>query len=139
MIEHVADVERARGVEGEAVRLIELRFLRRSAIAGEAKLARARDGADDTGLRIHTAREMIQTFDEEKISVFVPRHFIRFVQRRIRRRSAVTAETALPVPGVSGSLSIRRDAADALIVHVANVERAIRPARNGEGIVQLRC
>src|SRR5204862_8208570 len=48
VVAHVTDIERAVGAAGEAVGVVELRFRRGSAVAGEALLARAGNGRDTT-------------------------------------------------------------------------------------------
>ena len=81
---------------------------------------------------------MISHFNKEHVPRFVEPDFIRFVQFRLQSRSTIAGVAALSRSRRSGDCSVPGDPPDAVILHVTNVERAIRAAGNAIGIVQLR-
>lgn len=137
MVHDVANVKIARRIEGQAVRLIELRLCRWSAIATEALFARARDGGDDPRLRIHAAHSVVRQFDDEQITRLIPGQLIRHIQRSFVRRTAIAFAATHAIACIGFDLAIRSDSPDAGIVHVADVEKAIRPTRYAKDVVEF--
>src|SRR5205807_5649205 len=72
------------------------------------------------------------------ISGLVEPDLIRLVQFRLQRRAAITRVTALPRPRDRRDIPVAGNFPDSMVLHVADVKRAVRAARDAVGLVQLR-
>src|SRR5690606_32999309 len=79
VVADVADVEVALWTELDAVRLLELRLRRRTAVAAVARLARARDGGEEAGLHLDLAHGVVDHVDDVEIARGVEADFVRLV------------------------------------------------------------
>ena len=138
MVADVANVEIARGIKLDAVRLLELRGVRGSAVAGIAGLSRAREGGDDAGLRVHFSDGAVHHVGDVKIPAAIKTDLMRQIERCLQRRAAVARVAFLPVARDDMKFPIRGDLAHSLPAVFAKPQCAIRPARDAEGVVNLR-
>ena len=134
----VTNVKIARRIKSEAVRLIELRLFCRTSVARKARFAVPRNRADGLRLRINPPHAMIAQLDEVKIARFVPCHFVRHVERGLGGRATITLITARAAARVCHNLPIGTIPPDARAIHIAEIQLAIRSARDGINIVELR-
>ena len=128
VVADVADEERAVTIEDDAVRLAELRVRAGPAVAAEPGDAGARDGRDDARRAIDPADDVAVALGDEQVAARIEPDLVRHVQRGRRRRPAVAGVPPLAAPrdrrhAPRGEI----EPADALIVEIAEVQRAVGP------------
>ena len=138
MVADVADEEVAGGVELEAVRLLECGVLRRAAVTGVTRLARAGEGRDDAGLQVHLAHRVVAHVHDVEVARAVETNLVREVERGLQRGPAVAGVALLAAARDGVNLAVRRDLAHALAGVFAEPDVTVRPAHDAEGIVDLR-
>ena len=138
VVADVADVEVALGVELDAVWLRELGLGGGAAIAGVAGLAGAGDGGDDLGLRVHAAHGVIRHVDDEEVSLAIETELMGEVEGRSEGGAAVARVTLGTGARDGRDGAVGCDAAHALAAVFAKPQRAVGPADDAEGIVELR-
>src|SRR5712691_4763520 len=89
IIPDIAHQQLALRIEGDAVRLPELRFGRRSAVAAEAWRSGSGDRRDDLGLAVDAPDDVILHFDEEHVPGFIEANFVGLVERRLQGWPAI--------------------------------------------------
>jgi hypothetical protein len=139
LVPDVANEQRAVAVEDDAVRLAQLGFDTRSAIAAESCDAGAGDRGDDLCLAIHLSDDVVVPFCDVQVARAVELDLVRHVQRRLDRRSAVAR---IPLFAIAGDrrhlLRLRIETANALVVEVAEIQSAVRAEDDAVRIVDLR-
>src|SRR5262249_51234967 len=120
-------VEVAGGVHEQAVRTGDTRVRGFTAVPAERLGAVPRDGRDGAG-GIYLAHAVVAAVGDIEIARGVhgdvPEGLLG--ERRVRRLAAVSAEARLAVPRDGRDLPVRRDAADALVVEVRDIQVALR-------------
>ena len=138
LVADVAEVEVAPGrVELDRVRLVQPRSAGGPAVAGEAGRAGAGESGNGAGLSVHLPHDAILHLDKVHVAGGVEAHLVRLVQPRRRRGAAVARVAGLAVAGDGGDGAGIVDPADAVVAHVADVERAVGAATDAVGVVEL--
>src|SRR4029079_2965688 len=120
------DIKSAFAVERDAVRLIELRFGRSTAIATEAWTAGPSNRGNLFRVAVDSADDVVFHFDKEHVAVFVETDFIRFVELRLNGESTVAGVAATAATGNRGkSFGLKVEASNAVVVHFRNVQCAV--------------
>ena len=139
IVPRVCDVDAARRVDGDAVRVIERRAGARAAVAEETRRAGARDRGDDASARDPEAHAMVVPVRDVDVSLRVDGDAGRVVERRARAHAAVAAETPCPGARDRGDDARARDPqAHAMVVGVSDVDVARRVDCNAYWIVECR-
>ena len=127
MIADVTDEESTQAIENDRVRLLELRFRSRAAIAAKSGLARSRNGGYDAGLLVDAADDVGKSIDEEEIAFTIKAQFVRLIDEGFCRLTAIAAVA------FDSCANYRRDflgfqvkPSDCVIIDITKVERAIR-------------
>jgi hypothetical protein len=138
MVADVANIQISVWTELNAVRLLELRFVSRTAIARIACLTRPRNRADHSLHQIDLPHCVILHVDYKQITLPIEAQFVGQIESRIKRGSAISGVSLLPGPSHRADFSVGSDAADALSRVLAEPNRSIRSAHHPKRIVNLR-
>ena len=112
MIADVTDQEPTVGGKNDAVRSEELCLGGGSAIAAESSGTGAGHGRNDAGRCIDPSNDVIVPLDDIQMPLFVELDLVRHVQRRRRRRAAITGIGRHPVSCDRGGLAGHQVEAD---------------------------
>ena len=139
VVADVADEQAPVRGEHDAVGRAQPRRRGRPAVAGETGLAGARHRRDDAGPHVHLADRVVVALDDVEVAARVELDLVRHVQQGLGRRPAVAA-VAPPAVAGDGRRGARRQtqAADHLVVEVAEVERAVRTDHDPVRVVDPR-
>ncbi len=137
VIQDVAGVDVARAVDPDGVRLLELRFHGGAVIAGKALDPGAGDGGNDPSPHRYAPHGVAGSLHHKKIAGRVETYLVGLVHFRLQGGAAITRVAARAAARHRRDAPIGSDLADAVIVRVAEVERAVRAAHESEGIVYL--
>src|SRR5438045_8943620 len=128
VVSNVADQQRATGIEGQTVGLLELGLRGRAAVTGKSGRSVAGYCGDDLRLRLYPSADVVLHFYEEHVARFVETNFVWLVQQSLNSRTAV-ARVAFG--------SATRDRREAMRLHIeppaavvpdlTEVKRAVRP------------
>ena len=91
VIPDIADEEPALRIDGNAVRLTQLRANGRTAVAGESRGASSGDSGDHARFRIDFPHHVVVALGDIQVAGGVELDLVRHVQRCARRRSAIAA------------------------------------------------
>ncbi len=139
MVADIADEQAAFRVEGDAVRLAQLRLGGGTAIAREARRAGTRDRGDDPRFCVHATHHMILHLGEKHVAAAVEAHFVRFVEYGIQGGASIARVALLSAAGYrADAVGLQVQAADAVVADLAEIQRAVRACRQAVGIVDLR-
>ncbi len=139
MVPDVADEQSpAVGRDGDGMRLAKGGRGRRPAVSREAWLAGAGHRRDHLGARVHLADDVVVALGDVEVPVPVEHRFVRHVQGGAGRRAAVAGVPLLAIAGDGGRAARPQvEPAEALVVEVAEDERAVRSEDDAVGIVHL--
>ena len=138
VVPDVADQEPALGVEGDAVGAPEHRLDGGAAVPGETGLTGAGDGGDDAGDGVHPAHHVAVALDDVEMARAVELDLVRHVQGGLGGGTAVAVVAPLAVSSDGGrgpGLAVQPP--DALVVQIAEVQRAVRADDDAVGIGDL--
>ena len=139
LVADVADQEGAVAIEHDAVRLTQLRLHAGPFVPAEARDSGPGDRRDDAALRIHSPDHVVVALGDVEVPRLVELDFVRHVQGGLRGRPAVAVVALLSAAGDRrDGLRLRIEAADALVVEIAEVERAVGPEDEAVRVVHLR-
>src|SRR5262245_39985429 len=138
LVADIADEQLPLTIDDDAVRLAELSLRRGATVAGKPGDVRAGKRRDHAGRAVDFSNDMVVTLGNVEMTARVELNFVRHVQRRRRRRSAVTGVAFLSAAG-DGCQATRLEveATDALIVEIAKVQRAVRTEDDAVRVVDL--
>ena len=129
---------RGGSIHGDAVRLAQLRAGGRPAVARESRAAGARKRRDDAGPRVDLPNHMIVALGDVEMSRGIELDLVRHVQRRVGGRPAIAGVALLAVAGDRRrSARLQVEPSDALIVEIAEVQRAVRSDHETVRVVDL--
>src|SRR5678816_4541489 len=109
----------------------------RSAIAREARCAITSNRADDLGFGIHAAHDTVFHLDEVNVARLVETNFVRFIKFRLPGRATVTGVAPFARAGYRGNNPVARNLAEHVILHVADVQCAVRSSRSTVRIIAV--
>ncbi len=138
MIENIANIQFAIRGDGKAMRLIQLCSDCRATISREASDTVACDGGDDLRFVIDSSYAMVSHIDKVEVARRIPTEFIRLIEFRVNRKSTITVVALFTAAHDRLNRSIGIDTANSVVVDVAEIDTAVRPASHCVGIIELR-